>query len=326
MPQDRILSDKLHDYFTEVSSDGGKSNRDYLIDYVRAHIADGTKSVALCFRGNFATLYYRCHQLLRIRCSRTAIIGEFDYRHSRFTKNYKQILYRLKALGVNTDNFSDKDNDTSHRYVRFDLTGNNAVSREGFAEILPTYRALIDDFLDPEKCEYAFDKKQTCRKSHNAEKDRQQQLYAAYFLGDKLTYYDIEYTEHNATANNVPGRFDLLGLRKDGDAYTLLLTELKSTLDACGGKSGITKHEDDYVKYLNSAFIEKRKEEACKAVELLRTIFGSTAVPITRADIKQAKIKFVFSDHAIDYGGNYVPNDNRIEKVKFLSDGREISY
>ena len=141
-------------------------------------------------------------------------------------------------------------------------------ARAKFGEILQIYKSLIDDFLDPAKREYAYDKKQICRKSHNTEKDRQQQLYAAYFLNDVPTYYDIEYTEHNSAANNVPGRFDLLGLRKENGAYTLLLTELKSTLNACDGKSGIAKHESDYTKYLDSSFIETRKAEASSAENL----------------------------------------------------------
>lgn len=326
MLQNRILRKELYDYFTEKTTDGEKSNRDCLIDYVRAHIKDGTKSVALCFRGSFASLYYRCHQLLRIKCSRTAIIGEFDYRHSRFTNNYKQILDRLKTLGANIDNFSDKDNDTTHRYVRFDLTEKKAVSRENLAEILQIYKSLIDDFLDPAKREYAYDKKQICRKSHNTEKDRQQQLYAAYFLNDVLTYYDIEYTEHNSAANNVPGRFDLLGLRKENGAYTLLLTELKSTLNACDGKSGIAKHESDYTKYLDSSFIETRKAEASSAINLLCKIFGLPELNITPENIRQVKIKFVFSDKAIPYGEKYTPNDCRIEKEKLSSNGMEIAY
>ena len=193
MRTNRILSKELRQFLTSKNP-----NRDCLIDYVRLHIADGTKSVALCFRGNLATLYYRCHQLLRIRCSRTAIIGEFDFRHSRFTKNYKQILGKLKSLNVRVSGFSDEPNRRAQKYVRFDLTGENAVSREQMLEILFIFKSLIDDFINPDNVEYAFDMQTPHSKSLNLEKDRQQQLYSTYFLNNELFYYDIEYAEHYA--------------------------------------------------------------------------------------------------------------------------------
>ncbi len=311
MRTNRILSKELRQFLTSKNP-----NRDCLIDYVRLHIADGTKSVALCFRGNLATLYYRCHQLLRIRCSRTAIIGEFDFRHSRFTKNYKQILGKLKSLNVRVSGFSDEPNRQAQKYVRFDLTGENAVSREQMLEILFIFKSLIDDFINPDNVEYAFDMQTPRSKSLNLEKDRQQQLYSTYFLNNELFYYDIEYAEHYAEKSGLHGRFDLLGLRKEGDTYTLLLTELKSTIGACGGNSGIVQHEKDYIKYLNSEFVDNRKIEACEAVKLLCTIFARTCPHnLTMNNIMQTKIKFVFSDDAIEIGKNYIPQDNRIEKV-----------
>ena len=78
MNNSRVLRGRIRNFF-EASS----PIRDYIKNYVLDNLKNGTKSVALCFRGNAATLYYHCHQLLHIRSSRDGIIGEFDFRHAR---------------------------------------------------------------------------------------------------------------------------------------------------------------------------------------------------------------------------------------------------
>ncbi len=171
MKTNRILTGNVRTFLTRDSP-----AKNYIVNYVRDNLDKGTRSVALCFRGDFATLYYRCHQLLRIRNSQKGVIGEFDFRHARFTKNYKEILEKLKELGVDTSPFSDEPGKESRRYVRFPLPG---FGEESLKAVLTIYKDLIDDFVDPEKREYAFDPKTQCRKSHNIEKDRQQQHFAA---------------------------------------------------------------------------------------------------------------------------------------------------
>ena len=323
MRKNRILTARLHAFLTEPSP-----TRDPIIAFVRAHMACGTRSVALCFRGTAATLYYRCHQLLRIRGSRTGVVGEFDFRHARFTKDYKGILETLRALGVDTSRFSDVAAKNAQKYLIVPLSGKEAVPCEAIDTILLAFMALIDDFLDPALTAYAFDIGPARNKSAGLEKDRQQQLYAAYFLKNDLLYYDLEYAEPYAEQSGVHGRFDLLGLRREGDFYSLLFTELKSTRSACGGKAGIADHEKDYLAYLSSVFIENRKKEACETVKLLCEIFG---VPfpanLTPDRIQTAKIKFVFSDTAIPVGARYAPADARIERAYLCPDcGLEKPY
>ena len=323
MRKNRILTEELRQFLTTDSP-----NRNYLIEHVRQNIGNGARSVVLCFRGTAATLYYRCHQLLKIRSSRTVLIGEFDFGHARFTHNYKQILAKLHSLRVDASGFSDQDVHSSNRYVRFCLTGEQAVTPHKLKEILQIYKNLIDDFLDPSKVTFAFNPKNRCKKSNNLEKDRQQQLYAAYFLQDDLTYYDLEYAEHYAEKDGVHGRYDLLGLRRNGDCYTLLLTELKSTSSACFGKSGVSDHERDTLQYLNSSLIDARKVEACQTLKLLCEIFGKEyPTNLTPNNITQAKGKFVFSDKSIGAGKRFTPCDDRIEKSYLCpTDGIEKLY
>lgn len=319
MRSDRTPRGEIRAFLTTPSRE-----RDRIADYVRDKLGDGTRSVALCFRGNAATLYYRCHQLLRLRAARSGIVGEFDFRHARFSENYRETLKKLKALHVAADNFAAGADEYERNIIRFALAETNA---DELTEILETYRTLIDDFFDPEKTEYAFGAPSFKReKSSYLEKDRQQQLWAAYFQNRSLTYYDLEYSERYAQRSGLHGRFDLLGLRAESDRYTLLLTELKSTPQAVYGKSGITDHERDYLAYLDSPFVAVRKSEACETIKLLCEIFRTPCPQdLTPQNIVNAKVKFVFSDTVIDAGKNYRPSDERIEKT-YLQDGVEKHY
>lgn len=311
MKNSRVLTGSVRNFFEKPSPE-----RDYIANYVADNLKNGTKSVALCFRGNAATLYYHCHQLLKIRSSQYGIIGEFDFRHARFTENYKRTLERLNELHVDTSRFCDSSEHAAQNIVRFSFV--ECTAKE-IKEILEIYRGLIDDFFDPEKKNYAFGAP-TVRheKTLYLEKDRQQQLWASCFLNDDLTYYDLEYSERYATQKGLHGRFDLLGLRRGVGGYTLLLTELKSSSQALGGKSGVANHERDYLRYLDSPCLEVRKAEACEAVRLLCEIFGKPyPEDLSPENIKSAKIQFVFSDKVIGVGRTYCPTDERIEKAYF---------
>lgn len=314
---DRILRGRVREFFETPSP-----ARTLIANYVLDNLNKREQSVALCFRGDFATLYYHCHQLLRIRDSRSGIIGEFDFRHARFTQAYREKLAQLKEMGVDASDFSDEPGQNGRRYVRFVLRG---FGEEKLEKVLNIYKDLIEDFIDPSKQTYAFDPKTVCIKSKNIEKNRQQELYAAYFWRNDLMYYDLEYTEPRAAEKKVPGRFDLLGLRADRDGYTLLLTELKSTKGALGGKAGLSKHEKDYNDYINSPCAEVRKAEACEAVRLLGEIFGRPCpADLKPENIKRVKAKFVFSDKVIGSGRTYCLPDG-FEKV-YLEDGAEKPY
>ncbi len=319
--ENRILRGPVREFFQTPSP-----TRTLIANYVLDNLGKREQSVALCFRGDFATLYYHCHQLLRIRDSRSGIIGEFDFRHARFTAEYRERLAELKEMGVDISNFSDEPEQNSRRYVRFALRG---FGEEKLEKVLNIYKNLIEDFIDPSNQKYAFDPKTACRKSKNLEKNRQQELYAAHFWRNDLMYYDLEYTEPRAAEKKVPGRFDLLGLRADTDGYTLLLTELKSTKGALGGKAGLLKHEKDYNDYINSPCAEVRKTEACEAVRLLGEMFGRPCpADLKPENIKRVKAKFVFSDEVTESGRAYLPTKIPLalfEKVH-LENGAEKPY
>lgn len=317
MRTDRI-SNKNSELYRFLTGDS--KSKKYLVKLVRERISCGANSIALCLRGDYASLYYRGNQLLKIQGVRT-VKAEFDFRHARFTNNYRDILERLPSMRVNTSGFSDEPNQDSKRYVRFDLTGRNAVDDAQLQEILKIYMKLIDDYVDPALLDYAFDPKERKGKSSNLEFDRKQELFAKYFFGKDLVYYDLEYAEHDAKRLGVHGRYDLLGLERKEDGYTLLFVELKSKPNACSGKSGIVAHEEDYVDYLDSPFVANRKKEACENIKILCEILEQPYPEhLSPSAIKQTKIKFVFSNDAVRAGDRYRPQDPRIEKVYIADD------
>lgn len=315
MAQNRVLSEKIENFLKTSSP-----NRDFLVEHIKESLKRGEDSVALCFRGNYATLYCRCHQLLRICSSQTAIVGEFDFRHSRFTKDYAEKQQLLKSYGVDFSKF-DKD-DKNRRYIRFNLDGNGAVTPDNLAKILEIYKQLILDFINPELNIYQYDVPASvtdgiCRhKTKNLEKNRQQQLYAEYFYRTDETYYDIEYTEPRAKEKGVAGRIDLLGIKRVDGRFLLELVELKSTIGACDGSAGIAKHEKDYLNYSKSKCVEERKAEACAVMQLLSDILGKPRIEGLSPEKMNTVIKIVFTDYAKERGRRYNPRDGILKEIK----------
>lgn len=315
MSQSRVLVEKIEKFLTTSSP-----NCDFLIKHVKESMQKGEDSVALCFRGSYATLYYHCHQLLRIRCSRTAIVGEFDFRHSRFSPDYAEKQKLLNSYGVDFSKF-DK-NDKNRRHVIFDLNKEEAVTPDNLAKILEIYKQLILDFINPELNVYQYDVPASVtdgicrRKTKNLEKNMQQQLYAEYFYRTDETYYDLEYIEPRAKEKDVAGRIDLLGLKCNGDRYLLELVELKSTLAACDGPSGIEKHEKDYLNYSKSDCAQERKAEACEVMKLLHDILGKPLLEGLTPENIDIAIKFVFSDQAINRGRSCKLSEGIVKELK----------
>lgn len=315
MSENRILIKKIKEYLLTESP-----NRNFIIDYVKKSLDKGIDSVALCFRGDYATLYYRCHQLLRIKSSRNRIIGEFDFRHSRFTKDYREKRKLLESYGVDFSKFSEEN--ASCRYIRFHLNGIDAIEKESLAKILEIYKGLIIDFITPELNEYQYDipksvKDKICRnKTKNIEKNRQQQLYAENFYCTDETFYDLEYIEPRAKEKGVAGRIDLLGIKRNGDGYLLELVELKSTLAACDGNAGIDKHQNDYLNYLrHSECVKERKIEVCETIRLLHEILDKPCSEDLSPDKIEIAIKFIFTDEAKARGERYNPPQGIMKEI-----------
>lgn len=334
----RALNDELRNFILDEQSEA----RNAIVKYVKDNIEidEKEKSVAMCFRGEYMCLYYRCHMLLMIKRYNKKIVGEFNFRHSRFTDDWDKKAARLKQLHVS--NFKEKtykDEDGSVKPYTFDSTNIrfdivepkyengqwsyiDSISSAELTEILDIYKELIEDFVDSEKVIYQWqgekDKPKkgdvSKNKSQNKEKNAQQKLYAQYFYREDAFIYDLEYTEPGLSPDEVlrlgieddekvSGRFDLLGVVHEDGADVLEFIELKSTLDACKKKkSGVHSHIRDYVKYIDSyKRVKARMEEALDTITLLKKIFDIPFIPKPFKHPVRARIRFVFTGEAKEY-------------------------
>lgn len=312
----RALIKELRDFLT-----GQSDNRDCIVEYIKNAIGNGEKSIALCFRGSYASLYYRCCQLLKIKLKNKNIVGEFNFRYALAHPDRENIKNQLEQKGVVYGN--------NERAVWFVLQGDGGVTKDNLSFILGTYIKLIDSFIGRRS------------RTNSREKDRQQQLFAAKFGKSDNTYFDIEYTEPRETLIKAGyydyaedkiaahkadkgGRFDLLGLRKTDGGYMLQFVELKSTTRACDGKAGVDEHIKDYTKYCKyKTLVEARKSDAVSTVNLLSKILGEKFFPetFTKEDIVGHEIVFIFTDKAVKRVETYSENLKANDIVTVCYDG-----
>ena len=291
----RALIDKLSDFLKNPSP-----NQECIVELIKDYIDKREKSISLCFRGDYATLYYRCRQLLRLEYTNKQVKGFFNFRYARFSLHEVNYRDELSNLGVK---FGE-----DLRNVSVILDGDGKVEKENLKQILTKYIELIDCWLAH------------VRKTTICEGDRQQQLFAIGFGNNKNTYFDIEYREPRETLikegyydyvdgdleakkaeyqQHSGGRFDLLGLRKADGGYVLQFVEVKTKPSACDGKAGVLDHISDYTKYCNyKNMVDKRKSDAVYIVNLLSEILN-TDNRLKIEDIIDHEIVFIFTDDSV---------------------------
>ena len=283
-----------------------------LVQYVRDNLPNGKESVAMCFRGSYICLYYRCQKLLEIKKDKNTgkIIALFDFNHAKFIRDddeYEQILHDLKDTYRVKGFDSDFESKKSHP-IYFDFF---EVSKNDLVNILNLYKKITDSYATrPERLPYRFGAPTPKKEGqiplgktyNNLEKDRQQEIFAENFMRSDRIIYDVEYIEPKN--KEVEGRFDMLGIMREGDQYYLELIELKSLEKSCrdeknkkGVTSGVKKHVRDYQKYLkNEALVNTRIREAKLILEDLKTVFG---IPFGLANLPIIpRIRFIFTDDA----------------------------
>lgn len=299
----RALIDALRNFLT-----GHSPNRDCLVERIKEHIGRGQKSISLCFRGYYATMYYRCKQLLKMeyRIKKKQVKGFFNFKYARGNPYADTYRSDLADLGVKFGNDESK--------VSIILDGDGQVKDEDLKKILQKYIELIDSWMIQH------------RKSDVCESDRQQQLFAVGFGNSERTYFDIEYREPRDSLikegyydyvgddleakkaefnKNSGGRFDLLGLRKGDGGYVLQFVEVKSKTKACEDPSGVKDHVRDYTKYCKyDNLVNKRKSDAVDIVNLLSDILGQ-GNKLTVDNIIDYEIVFIFTDKAVSRVNTY---------------------
>jgi len=134
---------------------------------------------------------------------------------------------------------------------------------------------LVHDFLNT-GLTYDYFTESTKRKSPHTEKKDQQAIFTANFKNPDFFLYDLEYAQsRNSSDVETSGRFDMLGLKRTGEKWALILVELKSTASACGGPSGIADHRDDHIRYLRHSVMNTRIEDAYEIVKINNLLFDA---------------------------------------------------
>lgn len=167
---------------------------------------------------------------------------------------------------------------------------------------------LVDDFFDMTEEDYfkgnVIKKHRKYDKNRYLEKIRQQEIALANQNPDNPFFiYDIEYAEPYGKKDNVPGRFDMLGVYTENrEVKKLFLIELKSTLRACDSKvSGIRGHEKDMKRYLcNNVKINERKKEAVDILKEYIPLFNKNSMFTFPSDIQDIDVGafFILTDEA----------------------------
>lgn len=291
----RALIDELSNFLRTPTP-----NQECIVEFINNYIDKGEKSISLFFRGDYATLYYRCRQLLKLEYSNKQVKGFFDFNYARFSPRVEDYRNELSNLGVKFGK--------NLKNISVILDGNGKVEKQALKQILTKYIELID-------CWLAHMHKKTV-----SEGDRQQQLFAIGFGNSENTYFDIEYREPRETLikegyydyvgldleakkaeykQHCGGRFDLLGLRRTEEGYVLQFVEVKTKPNACKDPSGVLDHIRDYTKYCNyTNLVNKRKSDAVYTVNLLSEILNKD-VWLKVEDIVGHEIVFIFTDDSV---------------------------
>lgn len=351
MGDSRVLNDKNLNEFIR----GNSGQRNALIKYIENKLNDGERSIALCFRGSYFCLYYRCHKLLDVKFKDGKLLASFDFSHAKFVRSaeeYDKMVRELKDK-YRVEGFKDDYSGPVKKTVTFDLLNASEGDIKG---ILDIFIEVTNQFaVRPGGLEYRFGRKEGAKRkagsSNNTEKDRQQALYSQNFGCPDKFIYDVEYVEPNKHSQDkkVDGRFDLLRLIHEEDKCYLELIELKSTYSACfdehpnpkSAPSDVKKHLKDYKEYLKKGeLIENRIDEAYEVLELLSSLFPEH-VKFKLESRPCARIRFIFSDKVkgcvVEEDGVLAVKDNLKHKVKesvslegvevsiITDDGSEIS-
>lgn len=320
-----LAYDKLEKFFTEPTS-----NAECLIGLIKAHIGDGHRSISMCLRGTYVSVYYRCGQLLKIiyQPRKRKIVGLFNFRYALPHPNAEKYRSELSRLGVKFGN--------NEKEISVTLDGSDMVESDNLEAVLNKYLELIDYWIEHKT------------KNEAREKDRQQQLFSMLFGNSENTYFDIEYKEPRDTLiaagyydfagedyeakkaafkERSGGRFDFLGLRKAGEKYVLQFVELKSTAEACDDDSGVLDHITDYTKYCRyDKLVDKRKSDAVYIVNFLSHVFrdGDESTDLKLEDIVGHEIVFVFTDAAVKRVDTYRQRLTD-ENIKIVCYDRELN-
>lgn len=308
-------------------------------------VKDHRNELLIAFRNDYINIYYLGHSLYKIEQQKTGYKISFNFNHARYTKDYANSLKKLRDLGmrlpssrekVEYDDIILKDEkwrSTSRNNTITIKISNNGTNKNFWDQSCKLLMGIIDDFYDPEKKEdnfkdhayyhkreekglLALDTKRD--KNPLLEKQRQQSIELANNATDNGYFvYDMEYAQPNEKqGDKKSGRFDMLALKIENHKATqLLFIELKSTLSACEGASGIEKHKNDMLDYIERKDVIKvRKKDAKDIIGAYNKLFQIGTVEFSdEFNSKDPGFAIVLTDEAQHYSGSYEDLCNKLD-------------
>ena len=264
-------------------------------------VSDKRNGLQLRFRGNAKpyeaiTIYYNNHIVWKISKQKRSYKVEVSVNHAKGEAK-EQLLKDLadKPLCFNIQSKSVQDKPFVNRTSFDDFFVNKTYSL-----MIAAIKKYFGEDSDKEKYKEKY-----------KEKRRQQEIFEALTDSENGLYaYDLEFAQsyesrkekEAAGKQNEP---DVLAIRyTNWKPTSLVLIEVKSTRIACEDKnSGIIPHIDGMYKYMNSPYMQNRKQEAhdiINAYKELKLHNPPSTVP-EAANINDYEMMMILTDEAVTY-------------------------
>ena len=271
------------------------------IDLVKAHPGE----LAFCFRGNSenaAVIYYRNHVAFHITAKGYV---KFNFDHARYLKPeawsaQRELLLRCGYSFEKKQQERPRDGSESIGYVTMPPEAVQKLTPKALEALYTgSIRQMIDSFSEAQGLK---------------EKSVQQQLFLSTSfktLRDGCFFYDMEFRQPYGRLLHCKNQPDMLGIRFDaaGVPRRMLFAEVKSTLAALGGESGLDAHIRGMEAY-PPGLLPIRGLDACRILQQYRALGLLEECPtsLQEADFTSLprEILLIFTGKdTIDALGNY---------------------
>ena len=309
-------------------------NNDEILGEFTQFVKNHQAEFQMCFRGNGENekviIYKNNHAFWTITKNKDKNNRKYkisvSFNHARYCSNWEDLKnklvdkkYDFKNKELTKDGISEISTEFKTSFSKEFVQGTYEIINEIFGKFFEYKNRTDNCHLEKDYFKSCYNKTEsTTNKNFLAEKIMQQKLFTDIFIGGENCFaYDLEFSqkypnkEYKKTNNIESNQPDMLGIRDTGNGFILVFIEVKSLKSACQGDSGVLKHLNGMLKYidediLGQKVIENRKKDACKIIDAykklgLREYLKNT----TKDEFIGTEILFVFTDTNIDAKYNY---------------------
>lgn len=253
----------------------------------------------ICFRKDYANVYYKSHSVFKIEEQATKYKFTFNLGHARYVDTFERIENEVKKFGIEAKkNSKTEKGETKYSYSAIFSIRKNEDCNVNFNSIINIYKRYIDNFFRGGTRNDLFEN--VSRNTNSLrEKRHQQVLYSKYSDSSReFLFYDMELSLPKPKENtdeyktikqeigtHITGAPDCLAVRlENGVVSKIVLVEVKSTREACAGEHGIKKHDEDFNKIIDCSYYRKFIAESMKETLKLyidNGICGNIEIPET---------------------------------------------